>query len=250
MKNYKISIVTPSYNQGKFLEDTILSVLNQDYKNIEYIIIDGGSTDNSVDIIKKYSDQISYWVSESDGGQSDAINKGFKMATGDYIGWLNSDDFYTEGAILKLVENINSQAVLYYAIQGHCHEDGSHSRIENIDENITFDSILNGKSVTSQPGSFYEKEAVEKIGFLDESLKFVMDRDLWLKLLQYGKPKFIPYVMAYLRAHNDSKSCNKKISDIRESQQVFRKYGGNIFSLHYLRGKYAIYTNFFRKKYK
>ena len=250
MKNYKISIVTPSYNQAEFLENTILSVLNQDYKNIEYIIIDGGSTDNSVDIIKKYSDQITYWVSESDGGQSDAINKGFKIATGDYIGWLNSDDFYTDGAISKLIENIDNNAVLYYGVLGYCHEDGSHNRLENIDENITFDSILNGKSCTSQPGSFYKKEALENIGFLDENLNFVMDTDLWLKLLQYGKPKFIPYVMAYLRAHNDSKSCNKKISDIKESIQIFRKYGGKIFSFHYLRGKYAIYTNFFRKKYK
>ena len=246
----KISIITVSFNSAQTICDSIDSVLSQNYGNIEYIIIDGESTDGTIDLINGYGDRVSKFISESDTGIYDAMNKGISLATGDVIGILNSDDFYTEGAILKLVENINSQAVLYYAIQGHCHEDGSHSRIENIDENITFDSILNGKSVTSQPGSFYEKEALEKIGFLDESLKFVMDTDLWLKLLQYGKPKFIPYVMAYLRAHNDSKSCNKKISDIRESQQVFRKYGGNIFSLHYLRGKYAIYTNFFRKKYK
>lgn len=250
MRNPKISIITPSYNQGNFIEKTILSVLNQDYKNIEYIIVDGGSNDNSVEIIKKYSDYLSYWISEPDTGQSEAINKGFKIATGDIIGWINSDDFYTNGAVSNLVKSIDDDSVLYYGILGYCMADGKHDRLESVDEKISFESILNGKSCTSQPGSFYKKDTLKHIGYLDESLNFVMDTDLWLKLLKNGKATFIPHVMAYIRAHSDSKSCNKKLSDIKESQEIFIKHGGNPMSLHYLRGVYARYANIFTKKYQ
>jgi glycosyltransferase involved in cell wall biosynthesis len=98
----KISIITPSFNQGKFIEETIQSVFSQEYTNLEYIIIDGNSTDNSIDIIQKYSEQLSYWISEKDHGQAAAINKGFNIASGDIIGWLNSDDILLPGALDKI----------------------------------------------------------------------------------------------------------------------------------------------------
>ena len=104
----KISIITPSYNQGIFIEETILSVLDQNYPNLEYIIMDGGSTDNTVDIIKKYEDRITYWISEKDNGQSDAINKGFHKSTGDILHWLNSDDVLVPRALNMLVEYLSN----------------------------------------------------------------------------------------------------------------------------------------------
>ena len=105
MNNPKITIVTPSYNQNDFIEETILSVINQDYKNIEFIIIDGGSTDGSVDTIQKYEKSLSFWISRKDDGQSDAIHKGFKMATGDIVCWLNSDDFFIPGALTNVAKS-------------------------------------------------------------------------------------------------------------------------------------------------
>src|SRR5437763_884238 len=101
----KITVITPSYNQGKFLEETIVSVISQGYPNLEYMLIDGGSTDNSIDIIKKYRTYFSYWISEKDSGQSEAINKGLKKATGEIISWLNSDDLYTAGCLQHVAEH-------------------------------------------------------------------------------------------------------------------------------------------------
>jgi glycosyltransferase involved in cell wall biosynthesis len=112
----KISIITPSYNQGHFIEETITSVLDQGYPNLEYIIMDGGSKDNTVEVIKKYEKHITYWVSERDKGQSDAINKGFARATGDVINWLNSDDYYAKGTLQKVGEVFTAA---YLAIGGN-----------------------------------------------------------------------------------------------------------------------------------
>jgi glycosyltransferase involved in cell wall biosynthesis len=232
----KISIITPSYNQAQFLERTILSILNQNYPNLEYIIIDGGSTDGSVDIIKKYGEYLAYWVSEPDNGQSEAINKGFKAATGDYVGWLNSDDELNRGSLWALARSFLTQRelereiVLYFCIVELVDEVGRHLKLEAFNEKPTFNSVLYEKAPALQPGSFYLREALGKVGYLDENLNFCMDFDLWLKLLRIGEAQFVPHIMAKLRLHTDSKSCNKTLKDLFESYKVYRRYGGSYWS--------------------
>jgi len=205
----KISIVTPSYNQGQYLERTILSVLNQNYPNLEYIIIDGGSTDNSLDVIKKYESKISHWVSEKDNGQSDAINKGFRLITGDIVAWLNSDDWYEDGVFDEIVKNYRTNPLAIWV--GDCTRHYvARNKIRLLRPVIpTFESLLRywRKSFCpAQPSIFFPREALNAAGLLDESLHYAMDLDLWIKMSRRFRFYYVNKNLSHYLIHQDSKS--------------------------------------------
>lgn len=186
----KITIITPTYNQGKFIEKSILSVLNQNYPNLEYIIFDGASSDNTIDIIRKYENRITFWKSEKDNGQSHAINKGLQKSTGDIINWLNSDDFLEDGALLYIAECFKSQAV--NVVAGYSsYIDESGVFIKNmkfrtfIDKSDIFSTLSN--TSFNQPSTFFRKKVFDQITPLNEELHYNMDLFMWLKYLAlYG----------------------------------------------------------------
>jgi glycosyltransferase involved in cell wall biosynthesis len=207
----KISIVTPSYNQGKYLEKTIRSVLLQNYPNLEFIIIDGGSTDNSVDIIKKYERSLTYWVSEKDRGQSHAINKGFERTTGELYCWLNSDDFLAEGALFKIVEQYSGDEMIgaIYG-QGHIVDERMFflrdtSLVFPTEQNL-FYWFEEGGAEFMQPSCFITRIAWEKCGPLSEDLHFAMDLDLWLKISKKFKFSKVEDLLSYSIRHSGAKT--------------------------------------------
>jgi len=209
----KISIVTPSFNQGRYLEETILSVIHQDYPNVEHIIIDGGSTDETKEVLDKYRSKLAYVVSEPDKGQSDAVNKGFAKATGDIIGWLNSDDYYAPGAfhtLSKAFENPSTYAVAGYSILFE--EDGKQlkasptvNKERDLNYHLRFPNI-------NQPATFFRRKVMEDIMPLNINLHYLMDRELWLKyLLLYGinNVAVLDETLVYFRLHKNSKSVSQ-----------------------------------------
>lgn len=212
MKNSlpKISIVTVSYNQGQYLEQTIRSVLDQNYPNLEYIIIDGGSTDNSVDIIKKYESQLAYWVSEKDSGQSEAINKGRAKCTGDIFNWLCSDDYLEEGALLKIGEAFASelQPDIVYGNVREFNDEGTRDETKKGTriEPTVYKSIV--RTFITQPVTFWKRDMFNEIG-LDDRMHWFMDYEMWVKYLyKYGQSKvlYIDSLLAHYRFHETSKS--------------------------------------------
>jgi len=227
----KISIVTPSFNQGHFIEETILSIINQNYPNLEYIIIDGGSTDNTVEIIKKYEKHLAYWVSEKDSGQSEAINKGFKKATGDIICWINSDDFFMPGALIKVGEFFKNNRSLDL-LNGHCLLIDEHSNI------LSNHFILKQKKwyaergiyYVSQPSMFWKRSILDAVGFLREDFHAVMDKELLIRIFRNDfKIGHINKILAAFRMHSTSKSSEgvSKIflRDSAELEKMYGKYG-------------------------
>lgn len=208
----KISIVTPSFNQGQYIEQTILSVLSQNYPNLEYIIIDGGSTDNTVEIIQKYESSITYWVSEPDRGQSHAINKGLKKCTGEIFNWLNSDDWYTPGALFEVANAFmsNSSAQFVSGYENHVELNGN----VNV-HNGTFLKPSTEKTIEfcelTQPSTFFKLKAIRSVNGVSEDLHYIMDGELWVKLLLlYGQEHFVKLdkVLVNFRLHVNSKTVS------------------------------------------
>lgn len=202
----RITIVTPSYNQASYIEETIRSVLLQDYPNLEYIIIDGGSTDESVDIIKKYEPWLTYWISEPDRGQSQAILKGFSQGTGELMAWINSDDLYAPGALINLAHTAFSHPhELWFAgrcniLEGNQVKQGWRWNGKGIEEWFF-------RCVVMQPGVFWRKQLWLEKGGLDENLHYSFDYDLWLRFASVQPfPFWINHPTAYYRAHQSSKT--------------------------------------------
>jgi len=208
--NYpKISVITPSYNQGKYLEETIISVIGQGYPNLEYIVIDGGSSDNSKEILQKYSDQITYWVSEKDTGQSNAINKGFNRATGEIFYWLNSDDMLMPKSLLYMSEiaDLTKESVYF----GNCiHFQNSDGNLTTYGSNITAaasNHLLKHLDYIIQPSSFWTRSAWLATGPLSEELHFAFDWEWFLRAEKNGV-EFVPLqeCLSMYRIHAEHKT--------------------------------------------
>lgn len=222
---HKVSIVTPSYNQGRFLERTILSVLNQGYPNLEYIIIDGGSTDNSVEIIKKYEDQLAYWVSEPDRGQSDAINKGFRRATGEILAWLNSDDIYRPGALFKVAAYFRQHPEIR-CVSGDIVMIDQTGKVLYARKVIPFQfrMALYGGCLVPQPSTFFTRGALEKTEELDTGLQYQMDFEFFLRMASQGvKFGIIRVLLAAFRLHPASKTISEYDEKVAQANFIIRR---------------------------
>ncbi|UYN88720.1 MAG: glycosyltransferase [Anaerolineales bacterium] len=215
-----VSIITPSYNQAAFLEDTILSVTGQDYPNLEYFVVDGGSNDGSVELIKRYANKLDWWVSEPDQGQADAINKGLARTKGEFVAWLNSDDFYRPGAVAQAVAALqqNPQAGIVYADLDSIDRTG---RIFNTIHYRQFSLLdLLSFEIIGQPTVFMRRAVLQQAGPLDASYRYLLDHQLWLRMLQQAPAMYVPAVWAAARHHASAKNVGEAAGFGREAMRI------------------------------
>lgn len=203
-----VSIITPSYNQADYIEDTIRSVLAQEYPNLEYIIVDGGSTDGSEEIIEKYTDQLSWWVSEPDNGQADAINKGFRRARGEVVAWLNSDDLYLPGAISEAVAALQANPDLGMVFGDAITIDPPGSPINKLVFGNWGLPDLMRFHIICQPAVFMRRSALEQAESLNENFHYMLDHHLWLRIASYGQIKHVSRLWAAARHHPAAKNVS------------------------------------------
>jgi len=220
-----ISIVTPSLNQGEYIEENIKSVLNQKYPNFEHIIIDGDSIDGTIDILKKYKHLI--WVSKKDSGQSEAINKGIKRAKGEIIGWLNSDDFYEPNVFFTIVKELNRDECKYIVF-GDCYAVDEKGRMPayykaKLPHSKNWFKYWKKDYVIHSAAVFFYRDVFEKIGYFDESLHYTMDDDYWLRVNRYYQFHQINKPIANIRFHHHMKTISRDEMFEREWFTILKK---------------------------
>ncbi len=238
----RISIITPSYNQGHFIERTIRSVLDQNYPDLEYIVVDGASTDETLEILKKYEDRLR-WVSEPDKGQSDAINKGIRICTGDIIAYLNSDDLYEAGTLKKVADFFVDHPQTMW-VTGRCRIIDEHERVFRsfiakyknfLLERYNYNILLITNFIC-QPATFLRRELIEEIGPFDINEHRVMDYEYWLRAGRRHRPGIINEDLASFRVYRESKTSSSFPKTFAEELRVSKKYSSSLLidALHYI----------------
>ncbi len=245
----KISIITANYNKGKYIEDTIKSIVAQNYDNIEYIVIDGCSTDNSLEIIRKYRNHITYFISEPDDGMTDALIKGFKMATGEILAWLNSDDNYVEGALSYVAEMYSTHEFDFLYGDGYF-IDKHGSRFKRIRSKPT-NYLAQSYGVVSilQPSCFWSRKIFDAVGGFNPEFKVTMDGDLFTRILAHNKLKTIrsKKPLSEFRIHPEQSISWAPEGRYKEERERIKKnYKSSNIVIHFWHRFFYKYYSFFK----
>lgn len=222
----RISIIVPSFNQGRFLDETIRSIETQGWPDLELIVIDGGSTDETLDVIKKHESSITYWISEPDRGQADAINKGLRRATGDVVTWFGADDLYADGifAALELAWRKNPRAI-YAAPVANFYSRGRQTLLRP--HGLTLENVIQywqRRSLWHDPGLFWSRSVIEAVGDIDTTLHYAFDYDYLVRALQHAGVEYLDHVAAGFRLHRHSKSISQTEQMMAETAMVSQRY--------------------------
>ena len=221
-----VSIVTPSLNQGRFIEDAIKSVLGQDYPRIEYLVVDGGSTDDTLSVLGRFDGALR-WTSEPDRGQGSAINKGFRLASGEILGWLNSDDLYEPQAVSAAVAYLREHPdeAMVYGDATHVDAEGKEIGPCSYVEKPDLQRLIHEVDYIVQPAAFFRRSAFEAVGGVDESLHWALDYDLWLKIARRFPFAYVPRKLARYRLTGENKTARGRFDRFAELERVGRRHG-------------------------
>ena len=234
MQDYPlISVVIPSFNQGQFIEQTILSVIGQHYPNLEVLVLDGGSTDNTVDILQKYSQYLDYWHSQKDGGQADAINKGMELSSGDIVCWLNSDDMYLPGSLLDIGERFRGRTHQKLLIHGGALVAKEDSQGNFINAKAQLSAPLENpqgltyKNFMVQPSAFWTRHLWEVAGVLNPAYSYILDWEWFIRASQKGHFEYVPKYYSVYRYHPDHKTTSGGDKKLKEILEIIENYSSN-----------------------
>lgn len=235
----KISIITPTLNQGKFIKKTIDSVLEQGYPNYEYVVVDGGSTDGTIEILKSYGSAIK-WISEKDGGQADAINKGIKLSTGEIIGFINSDDFYLHNVFVMVADFFKDNPDIYWYSGNYFIIDDREKEIQplvvlykNLFRYFSNPHTLRLTNYLIQPSTFWRRSVHTKIGLFDSTLRYAFDYDFWVRLMDNYPHQCTNTPFSAFRIHNESKGGVEYKYQFEEENKVLQRYRTTKFELSF-----------------